>query len=130
VLERWEVERVNEALMEEGKMPASWKPLLMGVTKSALNTRSWLSAASFQHTTHVLTEAAIWGKKDELIGLKENVILGKLIPAGTGTDFVRRTQVVDERTLERLKEARKAAEQVVPTQVLPGAGAEAGAGEG
>ncbi|HGY09944.1 MAG TPA: DNA-directed RNA polymerase subunit beta', partial [Oceanithermus profundus] len=129
VLERWEVERVNEALMEEGKMPASWKPLLMGVTKSALNTRSWLSAASFQHTTHVLTEAAIWGKKDELIGLKENVILGKLIPAGTGTDFVRRTQVVDERTLERLKEARKAAEEVVTTPIQPSAGAEAGAGE-
>ncbi len=125
VLERWEVERINEALIEEGKLPASWKPLLMGVTKSALNTRSWLSAASFQHTTHVLTEAAIWGKKDELIGLKENVILGKLIPAGTGTDFVRRVQVVDERTLEKLKEARRAAQSVVTT---PPPAPEAGAG--
>ncbi len=127
VLERWEVERVNEALMDEGKIPAGWKPLLMGVTKSALNTRSWLSAASFQHTTHVLAEAAIWGKKDDLIGLKENVILGKLIPAGTGTDFVRRVQVVDEKTLNRLREARRAAEQVVPAPIKPETG-EAGLG--
>ncbi|AEB11199.1 DNA-directed RNA polymerase subunit beta' [Marinithermus hydrothermalis] len=114
VLERWDVEATNEKLMAEGKMPASWKPVLMGVTKSALSTKSWLSAASFQHTTHVLTEAAIQGKADELIGLKENVILGKLIPAGTGSDHVRRTQVVDERTLQRIEEARKEAEAAVP----------------
>jgi DNA-directed RNA polymerase subunit beta' len=89
--------------------------MLMGVTKSALSTKSWLSAASFQHTTHVLTEAAIAGKLDELIGLKENVILGKLIPAGTGSDFVRNTQVVDQKTLRRLEEARREAEQVPAT---------------
>jgi DNA-directed RNA polymerase subunit beta' len=112
VIERWDVELANEALMAEGKTPASWKPVLMGVTKSALSTKSWLSAASFQHTTHVLTEAAIAGKVDELIGLKENVILGKLIPAGTGSDFVRATQVVDQRTLKRLEEARREAEQL------------------
>ncbi|MCS7058543.1 MAG: DNA-directed RNA polymerase subunit beta' [Meiothermus sp.] len=112
VIERWDVESTNEALMNEGKTPASWKPVLMGVTKSALSTKSWLSAASFQHTTHVLTEAAIAGKVDELIGLKENVILGKLIPAGTGSDHVRQTQVVDQKTLKRLEEARREAEQV------------------
>ncbi|PZA05840.1 MULTISPECIES: DNA-directed RNA polymerase subunit beta' [unclassified Meiothermus] len=111
ILEKWDVEAANEKLAQEGKMPASWKPVLMGVTKSALSTKSWLSAASFQHTTHVLTEAAIAGKKDELIGLKENVILGKLIPAGTGSDHVRDTQVVDERTLRRIEEARKEADQ-------------------
>jgi DNA-directed RNA polymerase subunit beta' len=111
VIERWDVESTNEALMSEGKTPASWKPVLMGVTKSALSTKSWLSAASFQHTTHVLTEAAIAGKVDELIGLKENVILGKLIPAGTGSDHVRQTQVVDQKTLKRLEEARRETEQ-------------------
>jgi DNA-directed RNA polymerase subunit beta' len=107
VIEKWDVEAANEKLSEEGKLPAAWKPVLMGVTKSALSTRSWLSAASFQHTTHVLTEAAIAGKMDELIGLKENVILGKLIPVGTGSDFVRETQVVDTKTLKRLEELRK-----------------------
>ncbi len=110
VLEKWDVEALNERLIAEGKTPVAWKPLLMGVTKSALSTKSWLSAASFQNTTHVLTEAAIAGKKDELIGLKENVILGRLIPAGTGSDFVRRTQVVDQRTYRLLEEARKEAE--------------------
>jgi DNA-directed RNA polymerase subunit beta' len=109
VLERWDVEALNERLIAEGKVPVAWKPLLMGVTKSALSTKSWLSAASFQNTTHVLTEAAIAGKKDELIGLKENVILGRLIPAGTGSDFVRFTQVVDQRTLKAIEEARKEA---------------------
>mgnify|MGYP001770791902 CR=1 FL=1 len=110
VLEKWDVEAMNERLIAEGKVPIAWKPLLMGVTKSALSTKSWLSAASFQNTTHVLTEAAIAGKKDELIGLKENVILGRLIPAGTGSDFVRRTQAVDQRTYRLLEEARKEAE--------------------
>ncbi|MCX8087642.1 MAG: DNA-directed RNA polymerase subunit beta', partial [Meiothermus ruber] len=120
VIEKWDVESTNEALMAEGKTPASWKPMLMGVTKSALSTKSWLSAASFQHTTHVLTEAAIAGKLDELIGLKENVILGKLIPAGTGSDFVRDTQVVDQKTLKRLEEARREAEQAPAGTRRPG----------
>ncbi|MGQ9511168.1 MAG: DNA-directed RNA polymerase subunit beta' [Thermaceae bacterium] len=110
VLEKWDVEAINEKLIQEGKVPVAWKPLLMGVTKSALSTKSWLSAASFQNTTHVLTEAAIAGKKDELIGLKENVILGRLIPAGTGSDHVRKTQVVDQKTYRILEEARKEAE--------------------
>lgn len=76
--------RMNEQLMEEGKRPASGRPILLGITKAALNTESFLSASSFQHTINVLAQAAIEGKRDELFGLKENVILGKLIPAGTG----------------------------------------------
>jgi DNA-directed RNA polymerase subunit beta' len=75
---------VNEKLQEEGLEPAEGKQVLLGITKASLATNSFLSAASFQETTKVLTEAAIKGKVDPLIGLKENVIIGKLIPAGTG----------------------------------------------
>ena len=75
---------MNEALIEEGKKPAEGKQVMLGITKASLATDSFLSAASFQETTKVLTEAAINGKVDHLIGLKENVIIGKLIPAGTG----------------------------------------------
>jgi DNA-directed RNA polymerase subunit beta' len=75
---------VNRMLVQEGKVPAEGRPELMGITKASLATDSWLSAASFQETTRVLTEAAIEGKRDQLLGLKENIIIGKLIPAGTG----------------------------------------------
>ena len=75
---------MNEALIAEGKRPAEGKQVMLGITKASLATDSFLSAASFQETTKVLTEAAINGKVDHLIGLKENVIIGKLIPAGTG----------------------------------------------
>ena len=75
---------VNRGLVQEGKRPAEGRPELMGITKASLATESWLSAASFQETTRVLTEAAIEGKRDQLLGLKENIIIGKLIPAGTG----------------------------------------------
>ncbi len=74
----------NRRMVEEGKRPAEGRPEIMGITKASLATESWLSAASFQETTRVLTEAAIDGKSDSLIGLKENIIIGKLIPAGTG----------------------------------------------
>ena len=79
-----ELDSVNEQMEAEGKKPATYKPVLLGITKASLATESFLSAASFQETTRVLTEAAVKGKVDELIGLKENVIIGKLIPAGTG----------------------------------------------
>ena len=79
-----DVEEVNEKLEAEGKEPAEGKQVMLGITKASLATNSFLSAASFQETTKVLTEAAIKGKIDPLIGLKENVIIGKLIPAGTG----------------------------------------------
>ena len=77
-------QRMNDRLIAEGKRPANGRPVLLGITKAALNTDSFLSAASFQHTINVLAQAAIEGKEDELFGLKENVIIGKLIPAGTG----------------------------------------------
>ena len=83
-VDRLEFEDVNEALEAEGKEPATGEQIIMGITKASLATNSFLSAASFQETTKVLTEAAIKGKVDPLIGLKENVLLGKLIPAGTG----------------------------------------------
>jgi DNA-directed RNA polymerase subunit beta' len=74
----------NKPVILNGGVPATGRPVMLGITKSSLETDSWLSAASFQETTRVLTEAAIKGKVDELRGLKENVIIGKLIPAGTG----------------------------------------------
>jgi len=80
---------VNRGLVEEGKRPAEGRPELMGITKASLATESWLSAASFQETTRVLTEAAIEGKSDGLLGLKENIIIGKLIPAGSGMERYR-----------------------------------------
>ncbi|AFD25061.1 DNA-directed RNA polymerase subunit beta' [Deinococcus gobiensis] len=114
-VERWEVDQANDALAE-GQNPASWKPVLLGITKSSLTTKSWLSAASFQHTTHVLTEASMRGQVDDLIGLKENVILGKLIPAGTGLITVRDMQVADERTLEKYGEGSVSNDAVTGTQ--------------
>src|SRR5204863_6557986 len=80
---------VNRQLVQEGKAPAEGRPELMGITKASLATDSWLSAASFQETTRVLTEAAIESKSDGLLGLKENIIIGKLIPAGTGMEVYR-----------------------------------------
>jgi DNA-directed RNA polymerase subunit beta' len=74
----------NERMHAEGKEAAVAEPLLLGITKASLSTESFISAASFQETTKVLTEAAIWGKTDNLHGLKENVIMGRLVPAGTG----------------------------------------------
>ena len=74
----------NRSTVEAGSKPAEGRPELMGITKASLATESWLSAASFQETTRVLTEAAIDGRGDGLLGLKENIIIGKLIPAGTG----------------------------------------------
>ena len=79
----------NRRMVEDGVRPAEGRPELMGITKASLATESWLSAASFQETTRVLTEAAIDGRGDNLIGLKENIIIGKLIPAGTGMHIYR-----------------------------------------
>ncbi len=80
---------VNRTLVEDGNVPAEGRPELMGITKASLATESWLSAASFQETTRVLTEAAIEGRSDQLFGLKENIIIGKLIPAGSGMEHYR-----------------------------------------
>jgi DNA-directed RNA polymerase subunit beta' len=86
-IERSEVLQINDELIAQGKQPAVYEPVLLGITKASLSTDSFISAASFQETTRVLTEAAIMGKKDELRGLKENVIVGRLIPAGTGLAY-------------------------------------------
>ena len=88
-VERSEVLIANDRMVAEGKQPAVFEPVLLGITKASLSTDSFISAASFQETTRVLTEAAIMGKRDELRGLKENVIVGRLIPAGTGLAYHR-----------------------------------------
>jgi DNA-directed RNA polymerase subunit beta' len=83
-IDRIEFDILNDRLVEEGREPAKATPVLLGITKASLQTRSFISAASFQETTRVLTEASVAGKSDTLEGLKENVIVGRLIPAGTG----------------------------------------------
>jgi DNA-directed RNA polymerase subunit beta' len=87
IVSQWDYEEANARVLAEGGEPAIAQTVLLGLIKAALITPSWLSAASFQETTRVLTEAAISGKIDRLRGLKENVIIGKLIPAGTGLDY-------------------------------------------
>jgi len=103
LVERGRFETENRRVIAEGSQPASGRPELMGITKASLATDSWLSAASFQETTRVLTEAAMQAKSDPLLGLKENVILGKLIPAGTGLPRYRNV------TVEPTEEAKAAA---------------------
>ncbi len=93
LVERPRFEEVNRAVVAEGGTPGVRRPVLMGITKASLATESWLSAASFQETTRVLTDAAIHAKSDSLLGLKENVIIGKLIPAGTGMPQYRNIRV-------------------------------------
>ncbi|WP_308199754.1 DNA-directed RNA polymerase subunit beta' [Aeromicrobium wangtongii] len=103
LVDRAKFEEENRRVVAEGGTPASGRPVLMGITKASLAVESWLSAASFQETTRVLTDAAIHGKSDSLRGLKENIIIGKLIPAGTGLDRYRNIRV------EPTEEARQAA---------------------
>ncbi|MDD2391494.1 MAG: DNA-directed RNA polymerase subunit beta' [Bacilli bacterium] len=106
----YEFTKINKQLILEGKNPANGKPVLLGITKASLETDSFLSAASFQETTRILTDAAIYGKVDELHGLKENVIIGKLIPAGTGSNKYRNTnydlenELLKEEPLETLEQ--------------------------
>ncbi|WP_372734903.1 DNA-directed RNA polymerase subunit beta', partial [Nocardioides sp.] len=106
LVDRVRFEEENRRVVSEGGTPASGRPVLMGITKASLATESWLSAASFQETTRVLTDAAIHGRSDSLRGLKENVIIGKLIPAGTGLDRYKNIRV------EPTEEARAAAYSV------------------
>jgi DNA-directed RNA polymerase subunit beta' len=97
-LDRARVTDVNDRTEEAGKIPARLEPVLLGITKASLATESFISAASFQETTRVLTEAAVRGLKDDLRGLKENVIVGRLIPAGTGSFFHMRRRRRDSGT--------------------------------
>jgi DNA-directed RNA polymerase subunit beta' len=112
-IDRSEMDEINLKAIEEGKKPASGHPVLLGITKASLQTRSFISAASFQETTRVLTEAAVTGKADTLDGLKENVIVGRLIPAGTGAMMNRLREIAIKRDAlileEREKDAAKAA---------------------
>jgi DNA-directed RNA polymerase subunit beta' len=115
LVDRRRFEEANREVLERGGEPATARPQLLGITKASLATDSWLSAASFQETTRVLTEAAIAGKSDQLLGLKENVIIGKLIPAGTGMGRYRNIQVrikpeaIPEYWLARQRELQEAA---------------------
>jgi len=113
-MDKLEFDEINAKFVAEGKKPATAHPILLGITKASLQTRSFISAASFQETTRVLTEAAVNGKADTLDGLKENVIVGRLIPAGTGAMMNRLREVATKRDQlildEREKESLKAAE--------------------
>ncbi len=108
-VDRDEFDMVNDKVIADGGKPASGSPVLQGITKASLQTRSFISAASFQETTRVLTEAATHGKEDRLIGLKENVIVGRLIPAGTGSVMNRLKRVAAERDLELIEARQQAA---------------------
>ena len=101
----------NERVIRDGGKPATGRPLLLGITKASLSTDSFISAASFQETTRVLTEASINGKVDHLRGLKENVIVGRLIPAGTGMEYYRNVKLAPE-----LEEAAQAVQQQVQAE--------------
>jgi len=127
LVDRRRFEEANREVLERGGEPATARPQLLGITKASLATDSWLSAASFQETTRVLTEAAIAGKSDQLLGLKENVIIGKLIPAGTGMSRYRNIQVrikpeaIPEYWLARQRELQEAAAEAEGVErALPG----------
>jgi len=114
-VDRLEMDEVNEKIVSEGGHPATGTPVLLGITKASLQTRSFISAASFQETTRVLTEAAVNGKIDTLEGLKENVIVGRLIPAGTGAAMSKLRQVAATR--DDLILAQKAEASAAPAQL-------------
>ncbi|GLQ57427.1 DNA-directed RNA polymerase subunit beta' [Devosia nitrariae] len=108
-IDRLDFDELNDQLVAEGKKPATANPVLLGITKASLQTRSFVSAASFQETTRVLTEAAVSGKADLLEGLKENVIVGRLIPAGTGAGITQAKQIATKRDDLILEERRRQA---------------------
>ena len=107
LVDKIDLDTINENLKKEGKKPASGERILLGITKASLQTNSFISAASFQETTRVLTDAAIKGKVDKLHGLKENVIVGRLIPAGTGYTKIKWQKLANERDELLTKESDK-----------------------
>ncbi|MEL7115832.1 MAG: DNA-directed RNA polymerase subunit beta', partial [Pseudomonadota bacterium] len=109
-VDKAEFDEANEKAISKGGRPAQGEPILLGITKASLQTRSFISAASFQETTRVLTEASVQGKKDKLVGLKENVIVGRLIPAGTGGATQRVRRIAQERDNAVIEAARAEAE--------------------
>ena len=116
-VDKIELDEVNARAEAEAKKPAKGHPVLLGITKASLQTRSFISAASFQETTRVLTEAAVNGKADTLDGLKENVIVGRLIPAGTGAMMSQLREVATKRDQLILDEREK--EQALKTAEQP-----------
>ncbi|SIS93286.1 DNA-directed RNA polymerase subunit beta' [Paracoccus saliphilus] len=123
-VERDEFEEENAKIEARGGRPAVGEPVLLGITKASLQTRSFISAASFQETTRVLTEASVQGKRDKLVGLKENVIVGRLIPAGTGGATTRVRRIASERDNE-VVEARRAEAEAAAALAAPEPAAEA-----
>ena len=110
-VDKAEFDEANEKAIKRGGRPATGEPILLGITKASLQTRSFISAASFQETTRVLTEASVQGKRDKLVGLKENVIVGRLIPAGTGGATQNVTRIATERDNVVIQARREEAEQ-------------------
>lgn len=112
-VEKYVVEEANEKVMRENGKPATWEPLLLGITKASLSTESFISASSFQETTKVLTEAAVSGKIDYLRGLKENVIMGRLIPAGTGLAVFKDAEIiVDPKSIDTAAEVEEDLDEI------------------
>ncbi|MFC0280916.1 DNA-directed RNA polymerase subunit beta' [Falsigemmobacter intermedius] len=120
-VDKTELEEENAKVIARGGRPASGEPVLLGITKASLQTRSFISAASFQETTRVLTEASVMGKRDKLVGLKENVIVGRLIPAGTGGATSRVKRIASERDQKVINDRRAEAEAAAAL-VAPGEG--------
>ncbi|GAB4382494.1 DNA-directed RNA polymerase subunit beta' [Albidovulum sp.] len=118
-IDKAEFDEENAKIVARGGAPATGEPVLLGITKASLQTRSFISAASFQETTRVLTEASVQGKRDKLVGLKENVIVGRLIPAGTGGATMRVRKIAQERDqkviAQRKAEAERAAQLAAPS---------------
>lgn len=112
LLEIHQFKEANQQALVDGDQPAVGRPVLLGITKASLETDSFLSAASFQETTRVLTDAAIKGKRDELLGLKENVIIGKLVPAGTGMPRYRSVEPASDELTEDMKSAPEQPEEI------------------
>ena len=107
VIDLIDIDLINDKLRENKKKPASFERVLLGITKASLQTNSFISAASFQETTRVLTDASIKGKTDSLEGLKENVIVGRLVPAGTGLTKIEWDKQAREQDKARLEELKK-----------------------
>ena len=119
VIDLLEINSINENLRNDKKKPATFERILLGITKASLQTNSFISAASFQETTRVLTDASIKGKTDSLEGLKENVIVGRLVPAGTGLtkiEWDKQAREQDKARLEELKKQELESAPVAPEQ--------------
>lgn len=135
LVDKTEFETVNQKTLDAGEKPAEARPVLQGITKASLQTQSFISAASFQETTRVLTEAAVSGKSDSLVGLKENVIVGRLIPAGTGSVMNRLREIAADRDadmaeVEAAEQASIAAQAAAAAAEVMESGEGEGAGEG